>query len=315
MRHRRGFTLVELLVVIAIIGILVSLLLPAVQQARESARRSQCANNLKQIGLALHSYHEAHGGFPPMLIYQTDTAQCTYTGGNVAGECNDPSWGWASLILPQLDLSGLYERLGPGAIPLDDAATTPELLELMQERIAVFRCPTDSAADAISSGRFIPDMGGSSPKVARANYIGVNGDGGYYSLALRQAGNGIFGSRNISTNLSKISDGASKTLMVGERASRMPGETSDRYSHWVGASMGNRDNSGGSGVREVAGSTGYPMNFPDTDWRFRHWFSSLHPGGAHFTMGDGSVRFLNETIDLDLYKNLSIVDDGSIIEF
>ena len=132
---RRGFTLIELLVVIAIIAILIALLLPAVQQAREAARRTQCKNNLKQIGLALHNYHDTFLMFPHAIFFYPTPA------GNAAA--NIPAWAWSAMILPQIEQTNLYNTLNLGPVPFQTAANTPATLNLLQTPLAAFRCPTD----------------------------------------------------------------------------------------------------------------------------------------------------------------------------
>jgi prepilin-type N-terminal cleavage/methylation domain-containing protein len=132
-KSRVGFTLVELLVVIAIIGILVALLLPAVQAAREAARRSECTNNLKQIGVALHNYHDTHKMFPPGWIPQT----------GMPGGGSGYAWGWGTAILPFMEQASLPDQIQYGKITIYAAAGDPAILPLMQTPIAPYRCPSD----------------------------------------------------------------------------------------------------------------------------------------------------------------------------
>ena len=137
-RLRRGFTLIELLVVIAIIAVLIALLLPAVQQAREAARRSQCQNNLKQVGLALHNYHDIHNQFPMAFIRASDVARTE-------------GWGWGAMILPQLEQGNLYDTLGVSRYRLTDVlagmkpdlATVAQRTAIFQTRLSVYICPSD----------------------------------------------------------------------------------------------------------------------------------------------------------------------------
>src|SRR5215216_5571 len=154
---RSGFTLIELLVVIAIIGVLVALLLPAIQAAREAARRSQCKNNLKQIGLALHNYESARGAFPPGFM-------CRATA--VDGPGLGPGWGWAAHILPYLEESALN-------IDLKREITDPLFDNIRTLPFSVFRCPTDTVDEPIFSVR--NPSGAELTKVAFANYVGVGG--------------------------------------------------------------------------------------------------------------------------------------------
>jgi prepilin-type N-terminal cleavage/methylation domain-containing protein/prepilin-type processing-associated H-X9-DG protein len=253
----RGFTLIELLVVIAIIGLLVGLLMPAVQSARESARRSQCTNNLKQIGLALHNYHDARKVFPPGYIDgQTDP---TATAANDTG----PSWGWGSYILPYLDENNTWSQIN-FTVPVGTGVNKT----VSQQAVVGYQCPTDPLQDAIQLYAYQ----GNAPMVvvAHSNYLGCNGwvecaanaggmyipandsngsgaaadDDGTYANGVNGpminagdqskfglAGDGFFyrNSRNSSKN---CTDGLSKTIMCGERSSDHSAST------WTGAVAG-----------------------------------------------------------------------------
>lgn len=199
MRTRSAFTLVELLVVIAIIGVLVALLLPAVQYAREAANRMSCGNNLKQIGLAMHNYHDIHGRLPSGWIAP-------------AADPEGPTgWAWASMILPQIEQSPLSDRINfdvPVADPLN-AAVRASL-------IPSYQCPSDGGDEKFTVDGF---------EFARANYVGVFG-----TLEIEDvpsAGDGIFFHLS-KTKFASITDGLSNTLLVGERSSRI------EYSLWPG---------------------------------------------------------------------------------
>ena len=210
MRNRRGFTMIELLVVIAIIALLIALLLPAVQQAREAARRTQCKNNLKQIGLALHNYHDVAKTFPPGWVY--DPSRPTP---NAPTNC----WGWSALLLPQLDQVPLYSQLnfnvgfsgGLDASGLNSNAgvTGPEATLL-----SVFRCPSDDGSEHVSSGAGTSGLdmnyGG------RSNYPGVNGGLLLDLLPISDHG-GTFG-ENSHRGLRDMTDGCSNCVVVCERA-------------------------------------------------------------------------------------------------
>ncbi|ODA33690.1 DUF1559 domain-containing protein [Planctopirus hydrillae] len=296
--RRRAFTLIELLVVIAIIAILIALLLPAVQQAREAARRTQCKNNLKQLGLSLHNYHDTALQFPPLFLYEENPAACAAT------PCNEPSWGWTMMILPYMDQAPLYNTVNPGPITLKAALADTTKRPLLQTPLAAFRCPSDV-------GQILTAQAISGQLTSRSSYPGVNGTG---PRAYMTAQAGIFGKRNVGTKMRDITDGTSNTIMVGERASKIKTNVNDTYTHWVGVSEGNTDNSGFKGAFELAGTTGYAMNTPEAaSWMFRGWFSSLHTGGAHFLMADGSIRFVSENVDLTLYKNLSTFSGGEVV--
>ena len=300
MRHRKlasGFTLVELLVVIAIIGILIALLLPAVQQAREAARRTQCRNNLKQIGLALHNYHDVNLKFPPMIIYQVDDGQ-TLSWGDAA------AWGWGSMILPYIDHAPLFNALNPGPVRLEAAiAAAPAEF---RRSLPAFRCPSDTGPD-------VSELTIAGFEVGQASYAAVNGAD--IRLSEQDVAGGIF-ARNGCTRMRDITDGTTNVLAVGERATRDPaGNGSDEltYTRWCGVRQGNMWHSGWRGLFEVAGTTYAPINSgSNTHWRWRGWFSSKHAGGCQFVLGDGSVRFMSDNIDIKLYRNLGQKSDGEV---
>lgn len=270
-RSAGAFTLVELLVVITIIGVLVALLLPAVQAAREASRRSSCTNNLKQLGLAMHAYHDALGSFPPGYIY-------------VARDVEE--WGWAVFLFPYLEESNRHEILKVNDGRLTDAIRDAQLRPRLQDRLSVFRCPSDEGGRLLplTSRRFDDGAAGIARfEPAISNYVGVLG---LYDLAGNYPNNGVlFGNSAVSTR--DIPDGTSHTLAIGER------DINCSAGAWCGNKnpAGNRDD----GIYFTVGRVSMPIN-ATAPFQCTEGFSSPHPGGANFLLCDGSVRFLSETI-------------------
>jgi prepilin-type N-terminal cleavage/methylation domain-containing protein/prepilin-type processing-associated H-X9-DG protein len=294
---RRGFTLIELLVVIAIIAVLIALLLPAVQAAREAARRAQCVNNLKQMGLALHNYHDALSVFPPGYIA---------AGPYVDGETDvSPGWSWASMILPQLDQSPLYSSINlwlPVAAPANTTAIVTNL--------SVFRCPSDQiqgSTFAVTDG-----FGNTAATVASTSYADSTGsDAADVATGLNNdgLGNGLF-FRNSNVTIAAITDGTSQTVMLLERA------WGDAEGTWTGAISGGYIMRGPFNPCPIASSLAtylapclvqahcHMINTnADSDSGLDDC-SSFHPGGANILFGDGSVHFLRSVPnDLGTYPN------------
>lgn len=224
LRSRRdGFTLIELLVVVAIIGILVSLMLPAVQQAREAARRTQCKNNLRQIGLALHNYHDAFDTLPPGYVDQ----------GQEQTEAGQGNWTWTAMLLPYVDQTPTFTLLDVGNRLLSDALADPQALQAMQHPLAVLVCPSDpgpmlnEADDAGSPWpeRAIRDALGNERLLARCSYVAANSTrrlGRDEGVPINPesdgtpSANGVFW-RNSSVHFRTITDGSSNIILAGER--------------------------------------------------------------------------------------------------
>ena len=210
-RLRSGFTLIELLVVIAIISVLISLLLPAVQSAREAARRINCFNNLKQLGIALHNYHDAVQAFPPGYVSSQSPGSNPVYDGNDTGA----GWAWGSLILPQMEQDPIYHAINFSlsvAYPANDTASTM--------RISTYLCPSDDTRQLVSVYPFYPSVyppPGATPvdQVAGSNYVGMFGIGEIGSHP--GGGEGCF-FRNSRVTVASITDGTSQTIAIGERS-------------------------------------------------------------------------------------------------
>lgn len=296
--RRRGFTLIELLVVIAIIAILVALLLPAVQQAREAARRSQCKSNLKQIGIGLHNYHDVHGGLPPGCVPRL-------AGANING--NYESWGWSSYILPYIDNAALFDELNINGQTLNEALVAANAaggqaaLSAAFPPLPAYQCPSDTTGPRLRNGMRRTHFRGDSGipngwRPPTLNYPGstggIRGDVATPNRPNRRAPKGIFYNWS-SVKFRDITDGTSNTFAVGERERRCG----------AGSWIGNRNpqGSGTHGNDYNLARVKIPLNHPlnSGNDNCTDGFSSKHTGGAHFLLCDGAVRFVNDTIDHD----------------
>jgi len=298
-QQRPGFTLVELLVVIAIIGILVALLLPAVQAAREAARRMQCTNNLKQLALANHNYHDIYKTFPPNHIFSVAAANAQNTEG----------WGWHVLILPQMEQQPLHDQLAVTKYTLTDtlAGLNPALpnpLPLLQTEIKGFVCPSDSNkfAPLVHTSRHFGGGVGTNAggwgnwQPSATNYMSSRGMRNNNQINVNNDTHGMF-MGVLSVKLRDVLDGTSNTFLIGERDTIFC-----RSGTWIGVR-----NPRGNGTRGFYYNTAncrVLLNSPDPPfaWNSREGcsegFSSLHPGGANFALADGSVRFIADTIEV-----------------
>jgi prepilin-type N-terminal cleavage/methylation domain-containing protein/prepilin-type processing-associated H-X9-DG protein len=278
-RKMHGFTLVELLVVIAIIGVLIALLLPAVQAAREAARQTQCKNNLKQIGLAFHNFESARRTFPPGIVSRATAINSSGLG---------PGWGWAAHLLPYSEQSTLRLDLTRSISDSihDSARLTP---------LSLFRCPSDPVDQPTFS---VHDASGSElVKLAFANYVGVGGT--FEVTEFPDTGTGAL-IRNRGIPIKDITDGASHTLLVGERASRQSPQTT-----WVGA-VTDASVPPQNPLYEEEGppvlvltNTGAVEDerVPNNALGHVEDSNSEHPQGVHLLFCDGSVHTINNDID------------------
>jgi prepilin-type N-terminal cleavage/methylation domain-containing protein len=322
-RHRRGFTLVELLVVIAIIGILVALLLPAVQAAREAARRTQCANHVKQIGLALHNYHGAHGSFP-------------------FGCRREPPWGgmaWPAFILPFMEQTSVHDNMDfslTGAWGTPNVTVDPVHYAACQTVIATFRCPSSglsSAWNGVSPGGWGPFAN----PLGRLEYVGIAGGADTYvegDVAVLMNGV-LFGdleppqpipARQRTVRMAHILDGTSNQFLIGE----FSGLTRNQQMTPIGGIGygGHAWSMGYCGPKELHGiqtihfppnhpaffDCGGPCGIPLVDTMTHGALRSHHPGGIQVGMADGSVQWISDGIDLFTYRHMAIRDDGAVTE-
>ncbi len=300
-RQKYAFTLVELLVVIAIIGILIGLLLPAVQAAREAARRMSCGNHQKQLGLAVHNYHAAFDRMPA---------------GWIADEPSDePGWSWGAALLPYMEQQALFEKIDFSVAIEEDRHQA-----VREQIVATFVCPSDVGSDLFmiaegsaahhhshhsmvaASASADDDANVDAPDdklflIAKANYVGVfgtreiedspfDGDGTFYG--------------NSKTRMRDVLDGLSNTIILGERTTELGS------SIWHGVIP-----EANAAESRIVGSTDHTPNSPA-----RHFedFSSQHIGGAHFTLADGAVRFITDSIDATVYQGLATRHNHEVIQ-
>jgi prepilin-type N-terminal cleavage/methylation domain-containing protein/prepilin-type processing-associated H-X9-DG protein len=355
-RTRSAFTLIELLVVIAIIAILIALLLPAVQQAREAARRSQCKNNLKQLGLAHHNYHDLFNRFAPNInLIWTQDAAGNYT------TANRP-WGGGQAshlvnLLPYIDQAPLYNGIN-FVNPAGTTAGKPRSQviggrTLSQIVIPMYQCPSESQGPTLT-------LGGNTTPIAMTNYAGntgstflatnqgcnlatIVGDGGaqfdpnddgedWFGRATigqfarsdtpnPQGISGVIARSSWAASLKDITDGGTNTICMGE----VRGACADALGYWTPGSTGG---GGWTDSESLWFATTPPINFPNCpgengnppgggtgcrhprNWNTGMGFKSLHVGGAHFLMCDGSVRFISQNIDHTTYQKLCDRWDG-----
>ncbi len=286
---RRAFTLIELLVVIAIIGILVALLLPAVQYARESARRMQCGNNLRQIGVAVQTYADSLKSFPSGYLSNVDPA------GNEVG----PGWGWGALLLPYMEQQPLYNQ-----IRFDLGIESPLNAAVRIAPLPGFRCPSDTGPKTWTVWKRDPMTGAPiSPicDVATANYVGM-----YGTSEPGVDGDGVF-FRNGTVSFQDIQDGTSQTILVGERSFRL-GEAT-----WTGAVTGavivpDGSDGVGSGPPEFAAGLvlGHAGDGYSPGDRYSHvnQFHGNH-GGVNFLYADSHVKILHPTLSYFVYRAMA----------
>jgi len=340
-RRRTGFTLVELLVVIAIIGILVALLLPAVQAAREAARRMSCGNNLKQTALAIQNYHDTYKTFPPLRGGQLVNGGTQPFGSTATSYPGCPSWfnsagwSWRALILPYMEQQPLYDTINFERVldttcyahPLPHYSSTPEARFV---RIPSFECPSEAQGEVGSD--------------APTNYAGVFG-----RTANPFSGNtqdlGVFAGIQPSS-FKSITDGSSNTVIVGEVFRGVPfwrtssaDHTGQRCRRWIaetgycGADTSFPPNNYKQGLANCQPPTTGTNNPPATispkcptqnccpdmvNWVDNHNngnsgrrpFSSLHPGGAQGAYADGSVKFITQTVDLNVWRATGTISGG-----
>jgi prepilin-type N-terminal cleavage/methylation domain-containing protein/prepilin-type processing-associated H-X9-DG protein len=322
--RRPGFTLIELLVVIAIIAVLMGLLLPAVQKVREAASRTQCRNNLKQLGLALHNYHATYEVFPPGYL--------SAVGPGGPADDQGPGWGWATLILPYVEQDNLYRQ-----IQLTKDIKDPAHAAVRLTSLPVFLCPSDGGSRTFTVDLLndpmptystpLTDVNGNPVQVAHSNYVGIFGnpeitpDPGFLlpDPDRSAAHQGMF-YRNSKVRIADVTDGTSNTLFVGERSSNLA------YATWTGAVTGGQVppkipdlyNFGPEGAPVlILGHTGdasdVPPHTPNSPVNHVDDFWSRHLTGVNFLFVDGSVRNINDSISPPVWWALGKRTGGEVI--
>ncbi len=329
---RAAFTLVELLVVITIIGILIALLLPAVQSAREAARKLQCSNNMKNLGLALHEYHTSYGMFPPSSVWHKADASldanCPQVETTNYGGFNE---NWVILILPQLEQTPLFK-----SFTLTKPIPDPSNATARGTTLAIMLCPTDSYNGKLFNGSGSPSLGSKrNDGWARGNYA-ANAGVGYMTATENGAYDGVIAQNwrasgcqgvmgaNVSARIEDIRDGTSNTFLVGEiRAGIVSFDTRGVWAEatgcgsalwacgWNGNDKGpNQANDGADDVatgtdiwtavggQHAASLLGMSCYSGSNALDHQQTARSLHTGGVNFCMADGSVRFISDFIQL-----------------
>ncbi len=345
---RHGFTLIELLVVIAIIGVLVGLLLPAVQKVREASNRTKCVNNLKQIGLALHQYEGVHNAFPPAYVTTNTRLDGSAYGIPYGDEYRNgpPGWAWGTLILPYLEQDSLYRQFR-----LDLPCWAPENAAAARTKVAVFLCPSATGgSDGFDVQKEGADQRHGEPLVrsdgsriffAHSHFVtnaGIHQPWGRVTeycydydvpepipgLTQRARIDGPF-YRNARMPITKISDGLSNTVFIGEHSSVLSNKT------WVGVVPGavtpprldlrpwpSENNGAGClvGVHSGPDTHDHPeviIHAPNNPFGHTDEMYAEHPGGCNVLFGDGSVRFISQFINPYTWVALSTRDGGETV--
>ncbi|MHC2069171.1 DUF1559 family PulG-like putative transporter [Bremerella sp. T1] len=286
-QRQSGFTLVELLVVIAIIGVLIALLLPAVQQAREAARRMSCSNNLKNLGLALHNYHDIHNNFPIGHQYQG------HFDGDVNSEKGGTGFGWATGLLEFIEQGNQFDRFDP-RFPAGDS-TNSNNRAVCQTPLDIFACPSDTKPDQQTDGA-ITDSATSSYQGAGSSYDGYSNHR-VGQNANRDRFNGVFGrtNRGFIAGIRDVTDGTTNTVILAETRWAMDNNKRNRSRIYCGKDIVDYAQ-GATNAVLVHGQWAMNWTQPEGNPQPHRTAGSMHPGGAQFCFTDGSVRFLTETI-------------------
>ena len=332
---KRAFTLVELLVVIAIIGILIGMLLPAVQQVREAARRSACMNNLRQLALANHNFESAFMHFPP-ATQRNDATTSSSRGLPTYARPSRPTEGrkigWGVFVLPHLEQPALQDQLGSATNNWENdwsQARDANGVVIASAQLPVFICGSDAHPDG-NENRFYThtNLASTNEYYGKSNYVASAGANGFNQCSNKAhvIDWGIFAS-NSKTNFGGIRDGSSNVILLGERAGRTEAESGRTSSNkenygavWAGRVNSNSQlnySSGRQGAEYgVAGivfsdnAANWSINGRDTP---RGIASSSHPAGANVALGDGSTQFLNENLNINTLRALVAMQDGAIV--
>lgn len=350
--RKPGFTLIELLVAMAIIGILIAILLPAVQQAREAARRTQCKNNLKQLGIALHNYHDVHMAFPAgYYSYPTsDGSAPPYAHLDPDTWDGAPGWGWNYCLLPFLEQGNLSRLLRP-----DQPLWEPSYADLIRTQLPGLICPSATGP----RGPFLARdengdplrINGRTIELGRTHYVASHGQESCWGECGASTSGPVFTNiytgetrivdingqaahvadgpffRNSRTRIADVIDGLTNTIFLGEHSSALSDKTwvgvvPGAYTHPRFATPENGPDAAATLVLVHAGPSGgelditgqpivHPINFPT--YHVGQMYAQ-HPGGGHVCMGDGSVRFFSQDVELLLWAELSSMSEGEVID-
>ena len=310
-KREHGFTLVELLVVIAIIGILIGMLLPAVQQVREAARRIQCANQMRQLSLAMHNYESSNMHFPPGNLHRK--------GGTASFEqrINIPGLNWSAVILPFIEQNGMFTIVTDLSSQLTNPGVAHGNADCVMTVIPNLICPS-CPMEELNPIR--PDAFGDDGDAAKSNYIGiwgieVSGNSDYDNLA---ADASVYDANTYSgilflesqVTFGEIADGTSNTFIIGERDGAPIGNNTRAAATWC---SNNRASWSNQSLGPASQELNYIINtIDDNNASRRNAISSQHPGGSTFGLADGSVHFVNDSINGDTFEAYGTKAGGEV---
>jgi prepilin-type N-terminal cleavage/methylation domain-containing protein len=307
--RRLGFTLIELLVVIAIIAVLIALLLPAVQQAREAARRTQCKNNLKQYGLALHNYHDTFSRFP---IGGTDWGRLEL--------------GWQVRILPYVDQAGLYNQINFSA-PSGAYAQVINGQAMNLYRFPYLFCPTDPIAgggpiSGAISGNYSASLGteatpSADPNCQPFNAFARAGTCGHGNCNTASQTDGFITRQGYGAKMADCTDGLSNTIIIGEVLPDCHDHTGGGWPYYNGMNTAHAGTlvtpNDFTTCPNIPGGSNKPTCSAQSNWNYSWGFRSRHTGGVQMLLGDGAVRFISQNISATTWRNLGSRQDGNVV--